>query len=281
MKQTSLFPVLYGAILNATNTQFQSIFSLPFISNPSTSTSTSTPSSSPLSSDLPRPVMGYTSLSAIPQAQWLSLNASVSGRLYNDGTPFARACYTNYDGDESGGQAADSQACQSIQAGYLNEQYRLPHFGSLMSVCLSFISSFFPTSPPPLVYQAKMHTWHHSHYLDTMGNLSSYGRRMSPWLVQPREPNSLFFRTHLSSRQCRQILCMYARAKHTLQSFNPSILQSFNPFIWHPTSTPFLIANLFPVYRLTWERLRMSPRPLTSQGIQAPDWSFAILVMII
>lgn len=139
MKQSSLFPVLYSAILNVTNTHFQTIFSLPFISDQSPSSSSS---SSSASSPTSRPMSGYTSLSTVSEYQWLSLNNSVNGRLYNDGIPFSRACFSNYDGDTNGATGADPQACQSIQAGYLSEKFRLPYFGSYMNVCICF--NFFP-----------------------------------------------------------------------------------------------------------------------------------------
>lgn len=131
MKHSSLLPVLYSALINVTNTHFQDIFSLSSISDRSHSSSSS---SSSASSSTSRPMSGYTSLSTISEAQWLSLNASVNGRLYSDGTPFARACFSNYDGNGSGTPGANPQACQSIQAGYLSEKFRLPYFGSYMSV---------------------------------------------------------------------------------------------------------------------------------------------------
>jgi hypothetical protein len=201
MKQSSLFPVLYSAILNVTNTHFQTIFNLPFISDQSLSSSSSS-SSACSSSSTPGTMSGYTSLSTIAETQWLSLNASVNGRLYNDGTPFARACFSNYDGDGSGANGADAQACQSIQTGYLSEQFRLPYFGSYTNVRLSqalsyhhfifhfviiFFHLFFPPVPVRGFCQAPMSPMRGTKdyntnlsLLDAMGDLSSYGRWLSP-----------------------------------------------------------------------------------------------------
>ena len=46
---------------------------------------------------------------------WKALNASVNGRLHDDGAPFARACFQLYNGTSS---PIDQAACAKIQAGY-------------------------------------------------------------------------------------------------------------------------------------------------------------------
>ncbi|KAI9656054.1 MAG: hypothetical protein M1821_005115 [Bathelium mastoideum] len=64
-------------------------------------------------------------LSSITGAQWQALNQSVDGRLHA-GYPWARPCYTSYDGNASD---PNSLQCSTIQATYTNETVIANYFG--------------------------------------------------------------------------------------------------------------------------------------------------------
>lgn len=72
-----------------------------------------------------------TPISAINTSQWLALNATVNGRLYADGTPFARACFQTAGGLSGGPDAA---ACAAIQAQYTAPDVREQAYGSYTNV---------------------------------------------------------------------------------------------------------------------------------------------------
>jgi len=138
---SALFPILYNAFFNST---------LPA----TTSHSPLQPTASEGSHIHPmhlmqqqQPIFGkqpptpYTPLASIAQGQWAALNASVGGRLYADGTPFAQPCFDSDElqsegGKESSGSGLNtpSAECKARQEGYLSEAYRLGHFGSSMNV---------------------------------------------------------------------------------------------------------------------------------------------------
>jgi len=72
--------------------------------------------------------------SVISPSQWQALNATVSGRLHADGTPFARACFQVAEGLSGGPDAA---ACAAIQAQYTAADFREQAYGSYMNVSTS------------------------------------------------------------------------------------------------------------------------------------------------
>jgi hypothetical protein len=53
----------------------------------------------------------------IPPARWTALNASVGGRLF-PGVPFAKPCFSRYEGWESG---VEIEGCEDVRRGYGNE----------------------------------------------------------------------------------------------------------------------------------------------------------------
>lgn len=68
--------------------------------------------------------------SSITDAQWASLNSSVGGRLVN-GFPWARPCYSFYNGSA---QTPDAAACASVQSLYKNDTMGIAkNFGAYMN----------------------------------------------------------------------------------------------------------------------------------------------------
>ena len=72
----------------------------------------------------------------ITSAQWQSLNQSVNGKL-QAGYPWAKPCYSFYNGSASPPNAAQ---CSAVQAGYANETVIASYFGGYQNVG-SFILS--------------------------------------------------------------------------------------------------------------------------------------------
>ena len=69
-------------------------------------------------------------ISSITPAQWAALNTSVSGRLYL-GYPWARPCYSFYNGSA---QTPDSTTCAAVQSVYKNDSIGIaPNFGAYMN----------------------------------------------------------------------------------------------------------------------------------------------------
>jgi hypothetical protein len=132
MRDFSGFPILFNAIFNITGAgSFQSPFSRPDTALSSSASPETAAVIAGTSVSLPQ--TPYTPLSAIPSVQWASLNTSVGGRLHADGAPYARACFDQYETDEEV-SGKNQEACNALQSGYLSEKYRLPHFGSAMTV---------------------------------------------------------------------------------------------------------------------------------------------------
>ena len=132
MRDFSGIPILFNAIYNITGVgSFQSPFSRP---DTALSSGGSPETAAVIAGTfVSLPQTPYTPLSDISGVQWASLNASVGGRLHADGAPFARACFDQYEIDEEL-SGKNQEACNALQSGYLSEKYRLPHFGSAMTV---------------------------------------------------------------------------------------------------------------------------------------------------
>lgn len=169
MKELTNFPILLNAIFNITSgiRNIQSPFSSPDTALNAGASPPAAAVTAAAESILPEIL--HATIGDITSAQWASLNASVGGRLHADGAPYARACFDQYDGD--GSSTADQEACQELQAGYLNEKYRLSHFGSAMLVCGPLSKAILPCG-------ALMGRWItdciFTTILDPMGNMSSY-----------------------------------------------------------------------------------------------------------
>lgn len=69
-------------------------------------------------------------VSIVTPAQWIALNSSVGGRLYN-GYPWAQPCYSFYNGSA---QAPDAAACANVQSVYNNDSIGISqNFGAYMN----------------------------------------------------------------------------------------------------------------------------------------------------
>lgn len=69
-------------------------------------------------------------ISSVTSAQWMSLNSSVGGRLYN-GFPWAKPCYSFYNGSA---QLPDLAACGKVQTLYKNDTIGIAkNFGAYMN----------------------------------------------------------------------------------------------------------------------------------------------------
>jgi hypothetical protein len=132
MRDFSGFPILFNAIYNFTGVgSFQSPFSRP---NTALSSGASPETAAVIAAtSVSLPETPYTPLGDISSVQWASLSASVGGRLHADGAPYARACFDQYEEDEEVSRR-NQEECNALQSGYLSEKYRLPHFGSAMTV---------------------------------------------------------------------------------------------------------------------------------------------------
>ncbi|QRV84879.1 FAD-binding domain protein [Ceratobasidium sp. AG-Ba] len=68
-------------------------------------------------------------ITKVPQVVWNVLNGVVGGRLYTNGTPFSRPCFTN--GTATG--KANTDACAAVQSNYLSNVYRASNIGAFIN----------------------------------------------------------------------------------------------------------------------------------------------------
>ncbi|CAE6490663.1 unnamed protein product [Rhizoctonia solani] len=68
-------------------------------------------------------------IAKVPKVVWDVLNGVVGGRLYTNGAPFSRPCFTN--GTSTG--SLNAGACSAVQANYLSNTFRADNFGAYIN----------------------------------------------------------------------------------------------------------------------------------------------------